>query len=257
MNAAAPARLAPGFGVRAWRHYFGRFDPAARLRLHPGARATARGIEVLGPPRPATPEELALLDGLPRGERPALEVFTTPALLRDHFGALDPDEIPAPGEPPSPRWLAFGADVAAFLAHVQAPLATPYGLLLDVRDPEQPPPLLAGGSCRTLLLRPPEGAEAAGRAAHVNLGDVPAPLVFWNVPLPEMLAMLRGEGVEPPPDPPALVTRFVERFPGCPPVRLLLAPGEGVFVPYPWLAHDFDASGADDLVVTLTVVPGP
>ena len=250
----ATSRLAPGLGVRAWRHYFGTFDRAAHLSLHPGARVGPRGLEV-EPARPLTPEEAVLLDGAAHSEDPALEVFTTPTLLREHFAALDPDEIPAPGAGPSRAWTGFGADVARFLTHVDAPLTKPYGLLLDVRDPEEPPGLLAGGSCRALLLRLP--TESPQTAAHVNVGDVPAPLVFWNVPLPGMAELLQREGSPPPPDPPGLVRAFVQRFPRCPAVRLVLQPGEGVFVPFPYVAHDFEAQGAADLVVTLTVAPGP
>jgi hypothetical protein len=257
---ADAAVLAPGLVVRPWLHFFARFDLASRVSLHPGSRLRGKGVEPKRPPRAADAGELALLDGVAHSERPGVAVFTAPALLREHFEALDPDELPAPGTPrPSKAWLAFAEDVAAYLTHLQAPLRAPYGLSLDVRDPEDPPPLLTLGSCRALLQRSdgPGEPTAFSAAAHLNLGEVPAALVFWNVPIPQMAAMLASEGGPPPPDAPGLVLRFADRFPLCPLVRLTLAPGEGAFVPYLLLAHDIDASGASDLVVTLTAHPGP
>lgn len=261
MSASERRALAPGIGVRAWRHFFAKFDLASRTSLHEGARVRDGRPEPIRPARPATSEELALLDGALHPDRPALEVFTTPALLRSHFEALDPDELPGgAAKGPSRAWSGFAQDVAGFLAHVQAPLAPPWALSVDVRDPEQAPALFGGGAGGSLLQSVPahvaSGTAPGAAAAHVNLGEVPSALVFWNVPLPGMASMLRTEGLDVPQDPRAIVARFAERFPACPVVRLALAPGEGVFVPFLLCAHDVDAAGAADLVVTLTAHPG-
>jgi hypothetical protein len=254
--------LAPGLGVRAWRHHFGAFDLAAHVTLHPGARVRGKGVDPVRPARAPTPEEVALLDAAAAADRPAVEVFTTPEILRERFEAIDPDELPphAPGAS-SERWTAFAEEVREFFAYVQAPLSPPYRIALDVRDPDAPPPLLSAGSCRTLLLdvlaladRP--DAESLV-AAHVNLGAVPAGLVFWNVPLPAMVARLRSLGAAAPPDGAALALEFARRHPACPLVRLALAPGEGALVPALLVAHDVDAAGAADLVVTVSALPGP
>ena len=65
-----------------------------------------------------------------------------------------------------------------------------------------------------------------------------------------------GKGEAEPPDIHAMVIRFVKRFGACPVTRLELAPGEGVFVPASLVAHDLDARGASDLVVTVVALPG-
>src|SRR5262249_9218667 len=118
--------------------------------------------------------------------------------------------------------------------------------------------LFAAGPCRTALdsLAPTATARPSGPvAAHVNLGDVASALVFWNVPIPAMATLLERDGMPAPSDAFGLLRSFAERCPGCPIVRWARPPGEGVFVPL-LVAHDVASSGGDDLVVTLSVLPG-
>lgn len=260
-------RLGPGGPVvRASPHHLGVFDLSARVRIVPGSEVGPTGVRPVGPARPAMPEELAQLDAQSptAGGRPALEVFTTPALLREHFEALDPDELPGPGETTSsPRWASFAADVRDFLQHIRLPVAAVSALLLTVRDPDHPPALFAPGVGRTLLHRdsgsgPASARDQAAGVAHLNLGATPSHLTVFSVPLAGMAALLARESTDvAPSDALALVTHFAQRFPGCPLVALTLEPGDGVFVPLGALAYDFDASGATDLDITLSVVPGP
>lgn len=261
------AELFPGIGIRPWRHLFTRFDAGARVSIHPGARRVDRGIEPVRPARPPTRDELETLDGARHPDRPAIDVFSTPALLRELFADLDPDELPgtsAGGGPrgptpvPSPGWSRFADDVARFFAHVRAPLVPPYRLSIDVRDPSLPTPLLATGSCRDVL--EDEAAEDPSTdvpfAAHVNLGDGPIDLVWWTVPVFAMRALLEKNGLGAPPGARDVADRFVQRYPRCPAVRLSLPPGEGVFVPVARVVHDVDPVGSADLAITLTARPG-
>lgn len=266
MSAAQPVgALAPGGPVvRPWHHHLGAFDLAQRVRLHPGVDRTGGALSPHRPARALTADEQALLDGRAPGAagRPALEVFSTPALLGEHFWSLDPDELPggAEGAQTSEAWQGFAQDVRGFLDHVRAPVARSSAMLLTVRDPAAPPALFSAGPGRALLERDAGGAvaEAPGFAIHLNLGAGDSSLIVWSVPLVGMAALLAREGVgsSPPPDALTLVQRFALRFPACPLLRLTLLPGEGVLVPLVGLAHDFDAAGATDLDVTLSVVPG-
>lgn len=256
-DAASPSAI----GVRPWRHYFGSFDLGARLGTYAGARVRGAGIDVARPAVPVVPGEFARLDASSRADSPAIEVFTTPALLRETFEALDPDRLPGPGsDSASGDWRAFAAEVSAFFAHVRAPLATPYRLMLDVRDPDVEVPLFAGGPSRALLGEALGGAQreptARSIAAYVNLGSTVTAYAFASVAMPEMALRLAKCGAEPPPNLPALVLEFVRRFEDAPWLRLELAPGEGVFVPAAVVALDVDPRGAADLVVSLVALPG-
>jgi hypothetical protein len=253
VTAAAPV-LAPGVRVRPWRHFLAELDLPRRLSLHEGARRVGDGVEPRRPDRPLAPAEVELLDGTRAAEEPGLLLFTTPLLLRERFAALDPDEIPQAGDAaPSPAWEGFSREASLVLERLKLPLRRPWSLLLDVRDPAAPPPLLAGGAALRALRPVPGVAEPW--AAHVNLSDVPVAWVWWNLPLPAMARLLAERGEGPPPDLPGLVRLFVERYPSFPLVRLVLAPGEGLLVPVPVVAHDVDANGATDLVVTLSALP--
>jgi hypothetical protein len=257
------SRLAPGVGVRPWRHHFAPWDLAAHVSLHDGVRQERGRLVPAGPARPATAEECALLDAAAAAQAPALEVFTTPDLLRDHFWSLDPDELPggAAGTEPSKAWLGFAGDVREFLKQVRAPLTPAHALVLTVREAGSGE-LWTEGPGRTLLERDrgdgSVAVEAQMFAAHVNLGDEPTSAVFFNVPLAGMAALLKAEGATVPPrDGLALVKAFTERFPRCPLVRLALAPGEGVFVPLVGIAHDLVPAQGADLDVVLSVLPSP
>lgn len=272
MSLPVPGTLAPGLSVRPWRHFFGSFTLAERLALHAGLRVGAQGrLEPDGAPRAATPAELSLLDA--RGlapEAPALEVLTTPALLREHFWALDPAELPgaqppgaATGGPgPSSRWEAFAEDVRRFVAHVRAPVTQAHALLLTVLDPSEPPGLFEAGPGRTLLERDhgaPQPSDA--RVLHMNLSDGPLGLVFVNLPLAGMAALLTAQLVEraqprgvAPADGRALVRHFAAACPRYPLARLTLAPGEGLLLPGAGVALDVDPRGADDLAVLLSLI---
>lgn len=254
----APGVLAPGLGVRPWRHFLGRFDPAERLRLHTGlARGRGGRLEPAGPALPADAAALACLDAraLP-SEAPALDVLSTPRLLREHFWALDPDELPGAASGASPRWQGFAEEVRRFVAHVRAPVASARALLLTVLDPAEPPGLFETGAPRTLLDRASvEGG--ATHALHINLADEPAGLVFLNLPLAGVAALLaaaeQGRG-GPPASAHALLERFAAACPRYPLVRLTLAPGDGVLVPASGLALDLDPRGSPDLAVLLTLL---
>jgi len=262
--------LAPGLRVRPWRHFLAPFDLGARISLHAGLTSHAGRLRPTGLPRPCRPEELALLDGglADKAPGPAIEVFTSPAGLREHFWSLDPDELPGgPERAGSPHWEGFAQDVHAFLDHVRAPVARQQALILTGLDPAEPPGLWEAGPGRTLLERDRGGLEGSSPAdaqaplsvAHINLGDEPLALVFLNVPLVGLAGLLRAEG-----GPPLvaangleLVRAFAERFPRCPLVRLALLPGDGVLVPQRGVAYDLDPAGATDLVLALSVLPGP
>ena len=252
--------LAPGVRVRPWRHHLAAWDLAARTALHAGVAATAGRLLPSGPARPAAPEELALLDGAAQPSDPALEVFTSPALLRQHFWSLDPDELPAGGgTAPSAAWQGFAEEVRAFLKVARVPLPGDHALLLAVRDPAAERGLWEDGPGRALLQAGPREGPRGGelpRAVWLNLSDVPTALVFFNVPVGAMAGLL-GREPQPGTDAPALVRDFAAKFPRCPLVRLTLQPGDGVLIPLLGLAVDGDPRGAADLDVSLVVLPSP
>jgi hypothetical protein len=249
----------PGVRIGASAHYFGAFDLASRSTVHPGTVGHEAGLDLVRPARPPTSVELELLDAVGDSAAPALRVFTVPAILREPFSTLDPDELPgAAGAPPSSAWRAFADEFSGFLSHARVPLPSPHRLVLHVADPSAPWRLLGPGPGLAALDAEPPGSAtpAAPVAVHANLGECACAAVFSPVPLPAMAARLHAAGAPDPGGLAALATAYAARHPRSVWVRIALAPGEGVFAPLGFAVLDVDPVGAADLVVTLSAVPG-
>jgi hypothetical protein len=203
--------------------------------------------------RPATPDELALLVRA-EGPAPAEELedcvclFPLPEHLRSGWWKLLENATEVLGEGPLPGFETFVSQVAELLAFKGLPV--PEGARCEVVVGSPAQPLVSAGLRCNLALW-----------GGINLGDEETSVVLINLPCRELSAELRRRA---PDQPEPAAGELVERFLRCcwdyPPVRLVLAPGEGYRLPRGGLIVDGYRQGKQEPDVLLLISeerPGP
>jgi hypothetical protein len=238
-------QLEAGYRFRTAPRFHCAFRWPERLRLNDGVDAADPGLRPRPVWRPPTEVELALLVDDPDDAGPAraehIQTFTLPEHLRARWWQVAEQLTEAPADD-SPAYRAFVNDVASFLGFKGLPLP-PRAVFDVVLSPPGPP----------VADRP--AAVPSAVVAGINLGDGPTSLVFLNLP-PARLAVLlqpRAEVGEHPGAPPGLARRFLTAHPDYPLVRLLLEPGEGVWLPAGGGAFHRHPAEGEDLDVWLVI----
>jgi hypothetical protein len=241
--------LQPGCRLAVASHFHLVADWPRRLQIGAGVEEANGSFFPCSPWRPPTPDELALLvqsteERVPPEEREGCVcLFQLPGHLRAEWWKRLEQGADLLGTGPLPGFEAFVSQVADFLAFKDLPL--PDGAHCDVvlSDPRQ----------RFVSWSPPEGAPRLW--GGINLGDEDTSLVLVNLSYGQMRAELHRRC----PDQPApatageLARRFLTSCSDYPPVRLILAPGEGFRLPPGGLIVGEDREGKQEPDVMLLI----
>lgn len=97
-------------------------------------------------------------------------------------------------------------------------------------------------------------SEAINRLC-VNIGPEPRAILFINLPMAAVVAMLRRYGeIDLNQNPSDLGRAFMRRFPTYPVTRLVVHPGEAYIAPTENLIHDGDNTGQSKVDATFTII---
>lgn len=157
----------------------------------------------------------------------------------------------------------FAREILEFTSFKQVPVPRQCRFELTVSPPgrpdlshaAEPDTVLAGSSSAE------RNTKHAPPIARVNLGDERSAMIFLNLGRRRISEMLGTEsatdsasdGAVQPLASDDLVRRFLARFPEYPLLRVLLEPGEGVWLPCKDVICDVDRTGKEDLDVWLVL----
>jgi hypothetical protein len=213
-----------------------------RLRVNSGVEARDGRFFPRGDWRPPAPEELALLaggDGAPASadgfRAEALSLFHVPEHLRRRWWDLAARQA-NPAGIDAAEFEAFLRAVVDFCRFKGLPLPRTCAFDVVVTAPGRASTRVdAAAGCLAGLAfdLPPTEGTAPRPLGAVNLGDEATSLVFLNLPAARLQDKLHAAPGSPGdyPTPGELARRFLSSFPAYPLVRVLLAPGDGYWLP--------------------------
>jgi hypothetical protein len=246
-------------------------DWAARLAVGTGVREDGGRFFPRGPWRPLTADELSLLisgpESGPEKDTEAGCLFQIPGHLRAAWWDLLDRSVES-GDAALPGFEEFTRQVAEFLRfkHMEVwpslqmeAVVTAAGRCSMRSDPETGAPAGLGPSLAPWTVCGQAVGALPQLWAVVNLGDEDSQLVLIAVPIHELAAdlALRHSGQPLPATVGELVRLFLRAFPDCPPIRLRLAPGEGLRLPSGGLILDADATDKQEPDVLLLITEQP
>jgi hypothetical protein len=234
--------LEPGFALTVAPRFHLPGAWPERLRVNSGAEARDGGFFPRADWRPPAPEELALLtgdDGAPaapdRFRTEALSLFHVPEHLRRRWWDLAARQA-NPAGVDAVEFEAFLRAVVDFCRFKGLPLPLTCAFYVVVTAPGRASTRVdAAAGCLAGLAfdLPPAEGPAPRPLGAVNLGDEATSLVFLNLPASRLQDRLRAAAgaLGDCPTLSELARRFLSSFPAYPLVRVLLAPGDGYWLP--------------------------
>jgi hypothetical protein len=216
--------------------------------------------------RPPTNDELALLVRTADGPLPAEELESCVCLfqLPEHLGAewwrLLEQAADVLGHGRLPGFDTFVSHVSEFLAFKGIPVPAGGRCEAIVSNPAQPfvssgPDAICPRGLRDNLAWLSSKEQPSSRLwGGINLGDEETSVVLINLSAQQLAAELHGRCPDEPPQAvSALVERFLRACPDYPPVRLILAPGQGYRLPTSGLILDTCLVGKQEPDVLLLI----
>ena len=274
--------LLPGYHLTVAPKFHIDANWATRVTVGAGLENLDGAFFPAGPWRAPTVAELASLTPEPTGtlkaigENPAVRLAPTPVLPTDSICLFRiPEHLrsawwslldaAAWSGGPLQGFDGFAAQVSAFLAFkgLDVPGSTRMEAVVSAagvrsirRDPETGQILGLGSTIPPWATWPPDQTVPRLRAI-VNLGDEPSGLVLLNLPFAGAAELVRQHATEPEPTTVGeLLGCFFRACPNYPPVRLVLGPAEGYWLPAGGVVLDGDPTGKTEPDVLLLISGG-